>query len=59
MLLVVLAPVPAASQDAGVGVTDPTARAAAVEQELSRLAKQFEEVSVEDARFVAELETAR
>ena len=42
-----------------MGVTDPTARAAAVEQELSRLAKQFEEGSVEEARVVAELEVSR
>ncbi len=42
-----------------MGVTDPTARAAAVEQELSRLAKQFEEGSFEEARVVAELEVSR
>ena len=59
LLFVVLAPIPASGQDTGVGITDPTARAAAVEQELSRLAKQFEEGSVEEARVVAELEVSR
>jgi murein DD-endopeptidase MepM/ murein hydrolase activator NlpD len=59
LLLVALAPLPAAGQDAGVGIADPAARAVAVEQELSRLATQFEEGSLQEARLVAELHVSQ